>query len=160
MSKIIEKIKRFWYFRIANPVLREGEAGGFKWSFRKFWLDIRTVSGNFQCRFTAAEHPYGYLLAGEDDDNVLGFCQMLYYLGMVITTDQGLVNDIQKAFSKYEKRLEKVEADPNDSEEAAIAEVKGIQEYVEATPKERRKMERDVNGRFKKAVKDVEKKRT
>lgn len=159
MSKIIEKIKRFWYFRIANPVLREGEAGGFKWSFRKFWLDIRTVSGNFQCRFTAAEHPYGYLLAGEDDDNVLGFCQMLYYLGMVITTDQSLVNDIQKAFSKYEKRLEKQTEIVEDETEEKIAmeEVKGIQEYVDATPKERRKMERDANGRFKKAVKDVQK---
>lgn len=153
-------IKTWFWFTFRNPVVRKGEFGGFRWVFRRLDMEIRTLSGNFVCRFTAAEHPYAYLLAGKDDDNIIGFCQMLYYLGMVITTDQELVNDVRTAFEKYEQRMEgNVEVVEDETEEKiAMEEVRGIQEYVDATPKERRKMERDANGRFKKAVKDVEKK--
>lgn len=150
---IKDKFLKFWYFHLANPKVREGEAGGFKWKFRRFWVDIRTVSGNFKARFTADEHPYGYLVSGKGDDNIHGFAATLYQIGKMLTTDQGFVNDIQKAIAKYEKRLEKV-APEKGGEEAAIAEVKSVQEYVDAPKKEKRKMERDANGRFKKAVKD------
>ena len=153
----MSKFSKFWWFTFRNPVVRKGESGGFKWCFRRFWLDITTVSGNFKARFTADEHPYGYLIAGKDDSNIIGFCQMVYTLGKLLTTDQGLVDGVHKEIKKYEKRLEKVEPDPTDSEEAAIAEVKGIQEYVEASPKEKKQRERDSNGRFKKAVKNAAK---
>lgn len=119
-------------------------------------MTIETLSGNFKARWTASEHPFGYLLAGKNDDNIVGFCQMMYYLGSTVTTDQGLVNDIQKAISKYEKRLGKAELE-QDGEEAAIAEVKAVQDYVDAPKKVQRKMERDANGRFKKVVKEVQK---
>lgn len=152
----MSKFSKFWWFTFKNPVVRKGESGGFKWSFRRFWFEIETVSGNFKARFTADEHPYGYLLAGKDDSNIIGFCQMVYTLGKLLTTDQGLVDGIQKEIKKYEKRLEKTEPDPTDSEEAAIAEVKAVQEYVEASPKEKKQRERDSNGRFKKVVKDVQ----
>lgn len=146
--------KTWWYFHIMNPVIRSGESGGFKWVFRRFTLDISTISGNWSVRFTAAEHPYAYLLAGKDDDNIIGFCQMLYYLGMVITTDQGLVNDIQKAFAKYEKRLEKQNPIVEDETEEKIAleEVKQVEEYANMPAKERKQKERDINGRFKKTA--------
>lgn len=153
---IKDKFLKWWYFHITNPVVREGEAGGFKWKFRRFWLDISTVSGNWSMRCMAAEHPYGYLVAGKDDGNIQGYCATMYYLSQVLTTDQKLVNDIEEALRKYEKRLNMVEVDPDDSEEAAIAEVKGVQEYVEMDKKERRKYERDVNGRFKKRAKEAE----
>ena len=153
----MSKFSKFLWFTFRNPVVRRGESGGFKWCFKRFWLDIETVSGNFKSRFTADEHPYGYLLAGKDDSNIIGFCQIMYTLGKMLTTDQGLVDGIQKELRKYEKRLEKTEPDPTDSEEAAIAEVKAVQEYVEASPKEKKQRERDSNGRFKKAVKDVQK---
>lgn len=143
---------------MANPIVRKGEAGGFKWTFRRFWLDIETISGNFKVRFTAAEHPYAYLLAGKTDDNIIGFAQMLYYLGMVITTDQGLVDDISKAVNKYEKRLQRsAEVEENETEEKiALEEVKQVQEYVERPAKERRKQDRETNGRFKKAIKKID----
>lgn len=152
----MSKFSKFLWFTFRNPVVRRGESGGFKWCFKRFWLDISTVSGNFKARFTADEHPYGYLLAGKDDSNIIGFCQIMYTLGKMLTTDQGLVNGIEKELRKYEKRLEKTEPDPTDSEEAAIAEVKAVQEYVEASPKEKKQRERDSNGRFKKAVKKAE----
>lgn len=156
VMSIKEKFLKWWYFHLANPVVRKGEIGGFKWCFRRFWLDIETVSGNFKVRFTADKDPYGYLLAGKDDENIHGFAMTLYEIGKLLTTDQGFVNDVQKAIKKYAKRLEQVKPE-EDGEEAALAEVKAVQEYIDAPKKERRKMERDANGRFKKAVKEVEK---
>lgn len=152
---MLKNFKKWWLFHLANPVVRKGESGGFKWVFRRFTLDISTLSGNFSARFTAAEHPYAYLLAGKNDENIIGFIQTMYYLGMTLTTDQGLVDDISKAIRKFEKRVSMIEP-TEESEDAAIAEVKAVQEYVDAPKKEKRKMERDVNGRFKKAVKAVE----
>ena len=160
MSKIWTKIQKAWYFNCANPVIRKGEQGGFKWVFRRFWLEISTVSGNFKARWTADEHPYGYLLAGKSDDNIIGFCQMVYMLSKTLTTDQGLVNDVRKAVDKYRKRLEKEAAkgvvEDETEEKIAIEEVKQVQELVEMPKKERRKYERDVDGRFRKAVKEAE----
>ena len=157
MSKFSDKARRFWLFNFQNPVVRKGEQGAFKWVFKRFWLSIETVSGNFKARFTAAEHPYGYLLAGKDDSNIVGFCQMLYQTGMLLTTDQKLVDDINKAFISYDKRLVS-EVDEDEGEEiAAIKEVQAVQEHIELPKKERKQRERDINGRFKKAVKDLEK---
>lgn len=153
----MKKFQKWWWFTFRNPVVRTGESGGFKWTFRRFFLEIETLSGNFKVRFTAAEHPYAYLLAGKDDDNIIGFCQIMYYLGATVTTDQGLVNDIKKAFAKYEKRLEKENPVVEDETEEKIAleEVKQVQEYVELPEKEQKKRDRDANGRFKKAVKSL-----
>lgn len=137
-----------------NPIVRKGEHGGFKWCFRRFWLDIETVSGNFKARFIAAEHPYGYLLAGKDDKNIEGFCQTVYEVGMLLTTDQGFVNDIQKAMKKYSSRLEKQAKVVEDETEEKIA-LEGeasIQKHIEMPEKARRKAEKDIDRRFKKAL--------
>ena len=155
----MKKIKQWIYFHILNPVVREGHTEAFRWVFRRYWLEISTASGNWKVRFTADEHPYGYLLAGKDDDNIVGFCQMLYYLGMVITTDQGLVDDIGRAVAKYEKRIEKKAAgavEENDGEErAALEEMKAAQEYVDAGKKGRRKLERAADRKLKKSEKSA-----
>ena len=155
--KLFQKIQKAWLFSVANPVVRKGEHGGFKWTFRRFWLDIESVSGNFKARFIAGEHPYGYLLAGKTDDNIIGFCKIIYSVGMTLTTDQKFVNDVEMAIVNYNQRLEglaEIKEDPTE-EKIAIEEVKQVQEYVEASPKEKRTMERDSNGRFKKKVKQV-----
>lgn len=107
MRQFFQKIRAWWLFKMSNPVVRKGEKGGFKWVFRRFWLEISTVSGNFKARFMAAEHPYGYLVSGKDDKNIEGFCQMIYTVGMLLTTDQGFVDDVRKAIGKYQKRLDK-----------------------------------------------------
>lgn len=157
-EKFLTKVRKFFYFHLANPVIRKGEAGGYRFVFRRFYLTISTLSGNFKARFTAAENPYGYLLAGEDDQTH-GFAERLYMMGMLLTTDQQLVTDIDKALTDYGKRLDgKAEVVEDETEEkVAIQEVKDIQDFVEASPKEQRKMERDSNGRFKKRVKDAQK---
>jgi len=155
----MKRLQTWWWFTFKNPVIRKGESGGFKWTFRRLEMEIRTVSGNFKAKFTAAEHPYAYLLSGKTNDNIVGFCEMLYSIGMLLTTDQGFVNDIAKAVQKYEKRLQKANpvVDDETEEKIALEEVKQVQEYVDAEPKEQKKRERDVNGRFKKVVKDLEK---
>jgi len=159
MKKFWTSIQRWWLFNLANPVVRKGEAGGFKWVFRRFWLEISTLSGNFKCRFTADEHPYGYLAAGDADDNIEGYCQTFYTIGKLLTTNQEFVDDIGKAIRDYEQRVfNESSVDEDELEEkVAIEEVKQVQEYVEASPKERKARERDANGRFKKVVKELEK---
>ena len=134
-----------------NPIVREGEHGGFKWRFRRFTLEISTLSGNWKAKWTAAEHPYGYLLAGSGDENIEGFAQTMYEVGMLLTTDQGFVNDIQKALKKYSSRLEKKAAkdivEDETEEKIALEEEKQVQEAIGMSRKERR----DVNRRFRKA---------
>lgn len=134
-----------------NPIVREGEHGGFKWRFRRFTLEISTLSGNWKAKWTAAEHPYGYLLAGSGDENIEGFAQTMYEVGMLLTTDQGFVNDIQKALRKYSSRLEKKAAkdivEDETEEKIALEEEKQVQEAIGMSRKERR----DVNRRFRKA---------
>ena len=157
--KIFGRLQKWWLFNVANPVIRKGEHGGFKWKFRRFWLEVETLSGNWKARWIAAEHPYGYLLASKDDSQIEGFCQIVYSVGMLLTTEQGFVNDVVKALKKYDARLQKsAKVEENETEEKmALEEVKQVQELVEMPKKERKKVERDIDGRFKKAVKEVRK---
>ena len=141
-----------------NPVVVSGEKGGFRYVFRRYTLELRTVSGNWRMRVTACEHPWAYLRASVEqgrEDNVFGFTNVLYYLTMTMTTDQRLVDDVQKALVDYDRRLEENVGEDPEEEKAALEEVKGVQEYVEMGARERRKYERDVNRRFKRAAEKV-----
>ena len=154
--KIWDKIVRFWCLNVMNPVVVSGEKGGFRYVFRRYTLELRTVSGNWRMRVTACEHPWAYLRASVEqgrEDNVFGFAHVLYYLTM--TTDQRLVDDVQKALVDYDRRLEENVGEDPEEEKAALEEVKGVQEYVEMGARERRKYERDVNRRFKRAAEKV-----
>ena len=152
----MKNLAKWWYFTFRNPKMRVGEnaSGGFRWVFRRFWMEITTLSGNFRLRVTAGEHPYGYLAVGKDDKNIDGYAQTVYTVAMLLTTDQGFVNDVNKAIQKYQKRLDKAAKVVEDEteEKVALESEKAVQEYVEMSAKERRKMERDIDGRFKKAV--------
>ena len=158
---LFRKIKNWWYLHVANPVVARGERGAFKYVFRRYWLDVTTVSGNFKFRSMASEHPYMYLLESVrqgNEENVFGYAERIYIIQSTLTREQGLVNDIDKAIAKYDRRLTaKNTPEPEDSEAASIAEVKNVQAYVDASPKEKRKIEREANGRFKKALKEAEK---
>lgn len=140
---------------MSNPKVRSGEKGGFKWVFRRFWLEITTLSGNFKARFTAGEHPYGYLIAGKDDSNIEGYCQMLYMVGMLLTTDQVFANDVQKAIKRYDERMLKGNPVVEDAleERMSIEDVKGVQERVEMSEASRRRASRETDRRIKEAIK-------
>ena len=126
-------IQKWYYFQLANPVVRKGEKGGFKWCFRRYWLSLETLSGNFKVRFTASEHPYGYLLSSRDDSQIEGFCQVLYSVGKMLTTEQQFVDDVVGAVNGYNERLMgKAEVVEDELEEKiALEEEKKVQEYVE-----------------------------
>lgn len=145
------KLRKWWWFSVKNPVIRKGESSAFRWKFRRFTMELGTKSENWSAKWTAAEHPYGYLVSGKDDVNIIGFCQTMYEIGMLLTTDQGFVNDIQKALKKYSSRLEKKAAkdivEDETEEKIALEEEKQVQEAIGMSRKERR----DVNRRFRKA---------
>lgn len=151
----MNKLRNWWWFHVRNYKVREGEKGGFKWVFRRFWLEITTLSGNFKARFTAGEHPYGYLVAGKDDDNINGFCETLYMVGMLLTTDQGFVNDIQRAINKYDKRIQKENPVVEDEieEKMAIEEQKAVDERTKLPRRYRHRVDRETEKRIKGAEK-------
>lgn len=160
MKKVIEKIVVWFLFTFLNPVVRRGGDEAFKYVFRRFWLEIRTVSGNFKVRIMADEHPYSYLLAGLDqghEDNVFGYARALYMVGSLLTTDQQFVDDIRDAIISHSERLSKKELEPEETEKEALEEVKKVQEYVDMPKKEQRAEAKRINRRFKKVVKDLEK---
>lgn len=153
---IKEKFLKWFWFTFKNPVVRKGEAGGFRFVFRRFDLTIETLSGNFKAKFMADEHPYSVLVGCEQEKTIHGYCALLYQIGKLMTTDAGFVGDLQKALSKYDKRLQK-QAESNvkedeTEEKIALETEKQIQEVVEMPKNERRKYERGVDGRFRKAV--------
>ena len=156
MSKVIDKIRKWWYFSIANPTERLGGTGAFKWRFRRYFADIKTISGNFSVRVTAAPHPYGYLFNG-DDTQVQGYAERLYMVAMLMTTEQQFVNELDKVLSDYEKRHTPPTPVVEDEVEERVAmdEMIALQEHIELPAGERRKVVRDINGRFKKAAKTL-----
>lgn len=157
--KLFDKIQKWYYFHIANPVVRRGESSGFRWEFRRFWLTIETISGNFKAKFMADEHPYAVLIGCEKEEPIHGYCSILYQIGKLLTTDAGFVNDVQKAISKYDKRLQKKAAsevvEDEIEEKVALEEVKSVQEHLEKSPKERKKAEKETDRKFRKAVKEA-----
>lgn len=152
---MMKKFTEWWYFHVVNRKVRKGEKGGFKWLFRRFWLEISTLSGNFKARFTAAEHPYGYLIAGEKDDNIEGYCQMLYMVAMLLTTDQGFVDDVRKAINKYDKRLQKENPVVEDETEEKMAlEEQQAVEYRSTLPRRyRKRADRETEEHIKEVLK-------
>ena len=158
MSKISDKIKKWWLFSMSNRKVKVGEGGAFKWTFRRFWVEIRTLSDNFRVRFTAAQNPYGYLFVGEDDQTQ-GFAERLYMVGMLMTTDQQFVNDIDKALEDYRVRIaaQNPIVEDEQEEEMALEEMRQLQEHIELPDKERKAVEKDIDKRFKQAVKKAKK---
>lgn len=157
MKKLIEKILTWWAFHMANPVIWSSSQGAFAWTFRRFWLEFTTLSGNFKVRIMAGAHPYAALLEGMNAIDVHAFAAALYQVGMLLTTDQKFVDDLTDALVALDKRASERPVEENAEEEASdVSLVRSAEEYADKSPKERRKIDRDANGRFKKLVKKVE----
>lgn len=117
MKKIWVKIKDFfenlggwWLLHFRNPLIDEVEFDAYVVTFRRFTMEIKTKSGNMELRTICMDYPQGFLaycLDQDDTKTIEWFCNELYQFVSLITTDQGLANDIQKAFAKYYKRMDK-----------------------------------------------------
>ena len=103
-------ISNWWLLTFRNALLREIEFDAYKVTFRRFTMDITTKSGNLQLRTIGMLYPNAFLYNGlekGDEKIVEWFCNEVYQFVSLLTSDQGLANDIHKAFAKFYKRMEK-----------------------------------------------------
>ena len=110
MKKFLTTIQGWWLLKFRNTIVQEVEFDAYKVTFRRFTMDITTKSGNFKLRTMGMLYPNSFLyhvLEQGDTKMVEWFCNEVYQFVSLITTDQGLANDVHKAFAKYYKRMEK-----------------------------------------------------
>lgn len=155
MKQILAKIEKWWLLTFRNLIEYKFEFGGFKVVFRRFWMEIESVSENFKVRFLASQHPYGYLFVSAQKgklDNIHGFCAYIYKLSHTLTTDNKLVEDVNKAMKNYDKRLAAkaatVVSTENDGIDLEV--VKQDYEVGKMTKKERKQRKQKI----KEALKD------
>lgn len=156
---------KWWYFKVRNTIEWKGEKGGFKVIFRRFSLEISSLSGNFKAVWAADEYPYGYLLTavnGGNAETLWGFCERIYAWSKCLLREQQLVSDFDGAFERYVKRVESEPQEPfvldTETEERIILEgEKEAQRLSELRGKERRKAERDINARFRNTARNLQK---
>ena len=154
MEKILAKIMKWWLFTFRNPVEYKFELGGFKVVFRRFWMDIKSVSNNFEVRFLASQHPYGYLYASAKTgnlDNIHGYCSYLYKLAFCLTTENKLVKDINKSLINYDKRLAAKAATAviTEEDDLDLETVKQNHEVSQMTNKERKRRKKEMKEALK-----------
>ena len=110
MKKFLTTIQGWWMLHFRNTLVREVEFDAYKVTFRRFTMDVETKSGNLKLRTMGMLYPNSFLyhaLEQGDEKIVEWFCNEVYQFVSLITTDQGLANDVHKAFAKYYKRMEK-----------------------------------------------------
>lgn len=110
MKKFLTTIQGWWVLKFRNTIVQEVEFDAYKVTFRRFTMDITTKSGNMKLRTMGMLYPNSFLyhaLAQGDTKMVEWFCNEVYQFVSLLTTDQGLANDIHKAFAKFYKRMEK-----------------------------------------------------
>lgn len=110
MKKFLTTIQGWWLLKFRNTIVQEFELDAYKVTFRRYTMDITTKSGNMKLRTMNMLYPNAFLYnAIEKDDKriIEWFCNEVYQFVSLITTDQGLANDVHKAFAKYYKRMEK-----------------------------------------------------
>lgn len=110
MKKILTIAVKWLIYYFSNRVIKIVEFNAYKVTFRKYTMEITTQSGNMKLRTGNMLYPnsvlYSALIAG-DKNIVEWYCDFVYQFVSLITTDKGLIQDVDKAFAKYYKRLEK-----------------------------------------------------
>lgn len=104
------RLGMWWMLHFRNTIVQEVEFDAYKVTFRRFTMDITTKSGNMKLRTMGMLYPNSFLynaLEHGDEKMVHWFCDEVYQFVSLLTTDQGLADDVHKAFAKYYKRMEK-----------------------------------------------------
>ena len=110
MKKFLTTIQGWWVLKFRNTIVQEVEFDAYKVTFRRFTMDITTKSGNMKLRTMGMLYPNSFLyhaLEQGDTKMVEWFCNEVYQFVSLLTTDQGLADDVHKAFAKFYKRMEK-----------------------------------------------------
>lgn len=113
MTKIknwVAQAKVWWMLHFRNTLIREIEVGAYKVTFRRFYIEVATQSGNVKLRMDGRmEYPVGFMMSALDagDYNVIHtFCNNVYCFIALHTCDVTLREDIQKAFKAWSDRME------------------------------------------------------
>ncbi len=112
------------------------------------YLHIHTPNNVFEQKVVG--YPYVYLLAAVEqgkEEEVHGYCALLWRVTQEIYQDAGLANDILRAFNKHDKRLmkkaeEAAKSVTPEQETADQAFMESVAEYAAATPKRRKEISR------------------
>lgn len=132
---------------VRNRKEDEVEVRGFRFVFRRFSMDVRSLSGNWRMRVLCTEHSWGYLresLRQGRMDNLEGFAVIMYSLAVSLTKDQKLVSDVTRDIKAYATRMERAAAKEgrmSEEEEAAAL----LHETMVAE-----KVEKKLNKRYRK----------
>ena len=155
MKKFLTTIQGWWVLKFRNTIVQEVEFDAYKVTFRRFTMDVETKSGNLRLRTMGMLYPNSFLyhaLEQGDTKMVEWFCNEVYQFVSLLTTDQGLANDIHKAFAKYYKRVEKKAE--NIAKEITLDEDKLNEEVVKANI-EVAKMTKKERKAHKEAIREV-----
>ena len=152
--RFFRELEKWFLLTFCDTKIQSVQFPAFKVTFRKFTTEIKSVSSNFTLKTVGMVYPNAFLydaLVKGDEGLVQWYCNRMYELTSLLLTDQGLADDVQKALTKYDKRLQVVaerKAKEVTEEEDAIAaeQVKANIEYANMTKKQRKQ--------YKKALRD------
>lgn len=144
--RFFHKVQKWLLITFCDTKIKTVQCPAFKVTFRKFTMEIKSVSGNFTLKTKGMVYPNAFLydaLTKGDADLVQWYCNRMYELTTLLLTDQGLFDDVQKALNKYDKRMQVVAEqkakEVTEEEERIVAEqVKANIEYANMTKKQRK----------------------
>lgn len=165
---------RWWLFNFRNKTIWKGEIGGFRYRFRKYWLDIRsTASNHWNLRIGIANHAYGFLLAiinemqnAPDADerkrlenHFTFFASNLYYTSAFIFADtkfaKGLNKELDWAYNRMMKQAkEEASKVTKEQEDAEQVFMEDAVKRGSMNRQQRRKAEREARKAMKEEIKN------
>lgn len=144
--RFFRELEKWFLLTFCDTKIKSVQFPAFKVTFRKFTTEIKSVSNNFTLKTVGMVYPNAFLydaLVKGDEGLLQWYCNRMYEITTLLLTDQGLADDVQKALTKYDKRLQVVaerKAKEITKEEDAIAaeQVKANIEYANMTKKQRK----------------------
>lgn len=144
--RFFRKVQMWLLLTFCDTKIKTVQCPAFKVTFRKFTMEIKSVSGNFTLKTKGMVYPNAFLydaLTKGDADLVQWYCNRMYELTTLLLTDQGLFDDVQKALTKYGKRLQvvaeqKAKEVTEEADTIAAEQVKANIEYANMTKKQRK----------------------
>lgn len=177
-QRIRYKLLCWWLCNFRNKTIWKGEIGGFRFHFRKYWLDIESIAQNhWDLRLGVANNAYGMLLASvyalwkyqSDNDEekanneklfILNFARVLYETSAYQLSDakfaKGLKKELDWAYNrlirKAQEEANSVTKEQNDADEALI---QSVIDEANMSRAERRRLQREQRKSMKAEAKKI-----
>ena len=155
--RFFQNVQRWFLLTFCDTKIKTVQFPAFKVTFRKFTMEIKSMSGNFTLKTMGMVYPNAFLydaLTNGDEKLVQWYCNRMYELTTCLLTDQGLFDDVQKALTKYGKRLQvvaeqKAKEVTEEDERIASEQVKANIEYANMTKKQRKEYKKALREELK-----------